>query len=145
MFSVPTMGAFMSLTEPNSAAAILQFAIEIMPPPIPPAGATRDETPAGRRLLSFDTLFSCAVPDDRSKNVAGTWIRFMTRLATEMGMVLAFPKRRPSTETPIKRTAGPEIVSASEKAVIRSRQVIECRKSRTAMIAMSSRYACVPI
>jgi hypothetical protein len=47
-------------------------------------------------------LFSCAVLDDRSKNVAGTWIRFMTRLATEMGMVLAFPKRRPSTETPIK-------------------------------------------
>jgi hypothetical protein len=62
------MGAFMSLTEPNSAA-ILQFAIEIMPPPIPPAGATRDETPAGRRQLSFDALFSCAVPDDRSKNV----------------------------------------------------------------------------
>ena len=27
--------------------------------------------------------------DDRSKNVAGTWIRFMTKLATEMGMVLA--------------------------------------------------------
>jgi hypothetical protein len=93
VFSVPTMGAFMSLTEPNSAAAILQFAIEIMPPPIPPAGATRDETSAGRRLLSFDALFSCAVPDDRSKNVAGTWIRFMTRLATEMGKVLAFPKR----------------------------------------------------
>ena len=39
----------------------------------------------------------------------------------------------------IKSTAGPEIVSASEEAVIRSRQVIECRKSRTAMIAMSSR------
>ncbi len=55
----------------------------------------------------------------------------MIRLATEMGMVLAFPKRRPSTETPIKGTAGPEIVSASEEAVIRSRQVIECRKSRT--------------
>lgn len=38
------------------------------------------------------------------------------RLATEMGVVLAFPKRR--TETPTKGTAGPQIVSASEEAVI---------------------------
>jgi hypothetical protein len=33
-----------------------------------------------------------------------------------MGVVLAFPKRR--TETPTKGTAGPQIVSASEEAVI---------------------------
>jgi hypothetical protein len=72
--------------------------------------------------LAVDDLSACAVPADSSKSVAGTWIRFMTRLATEIGMALAFPKRCPSTETPIKGTAGPEIVSASSEAVIRSRR-----------------------
>jgi hypothetical protein len=43
-------------------------------------------------------------------------IHLPIRLATEMGVVLAFPKRR--TETPTKGTAGPQIVSASEEAVI---------------------------
>jgi hypothetical protein len=44
------------------------------------------------------------------------WHSSADRLATEMGVVLAFPKRR--TETPTKGTAGPQIVSASEEAVI---------------------------
>jgi hypothetical protein len=42
--------------------------------------------------------------------MTGTWIRFITRLTTEMGMALPFPNRWPSTQMP--GTAGPPIANA---------------------------------
>ena len=52
---------------------------------------------------------------------AGTWMRFMTKLATEIGMALAMPNRCPNTETPTKGTAGPPTAIACSAALIRSR------------------------
>ena len=81
-----------------------------------------NDIPAERRPLCVGAVTFEADPADKSISVAGIWIRFMTRLAIEIGMTLPFPKRCPSTEAPIKGTAEPAIAKACKDAVIKSRR-----------------------
>jgi hypothetical protein len=64
-----------------------------------------------------------SVPVDRITSVAGTSIRFITRLATEIGIVLVVPNNGCSITTPTKGTAAPPIASARREAAIGSHRI----------------------